>query len=99
MAAGVAAKPGAPAPAAAPAADDAVPAASADGAVAEGAVADVAATPAVPVDPAIEAALGEVEALEDAVPMDDDDGERSVSGSAGRRRAPAGGARRPGAKG
>ncbi|GMU68434.1 MAG: hypothetical protein AMXMBFR37_07670 [Steroidobacteraceae bacterium] len=98
-AAGVAAKPGAPAPAAAPAADDAVPAASADGAVAEGAVADVAATPAVPVDPAIEAALGEVEALEDAVPMDDDDGERSVSGSAGRRRAPAGGARRPGAKG
>ncbi|MCW5574333.1 MAG: hypothetical protein KIT37_15020, partial [Steroidobacteraceae bacterium] len=72
---------------------------AADGAAVDGAVADAAATPAVPVDPAIEAALGEAEALEDAAPMDDDDGERSVSGSAGRRRAPAGGARRPGAKG
>ncbi|MBV6422491.1 MAG: hypothetical protein NAOJABEB_00272 [Steroidobacteraceae bacterium] len=46
---------------------------------------------------AIDAVIGEAEALEDVV-VGQDDGERSVSGSATRRRAPAGGARRPGAK-
>jgi small subunit ribosomal protein S2 len=62
---------------------------------ADGAAESVAA-PAV--DPVIDAALAEADALEDVV-VADDDGERSVSGSATRRRAPTGGARRPGAKG
>ncbi|MGE3667999.1 MAG: 30S ribosomal protein S2, partial [Steroidobacteraceae bacterium] len=84
------------------------PAAAAAGAHAEEAVAPVAegstpvpaaesaADPAA-VDPTIEAAIGEAEALEGVVQTDES--ERSVSGSVARRRAPASGARRPGAKG
>jgi len=72
----------------------------ADGAAVEaaGAEAAPAADAAPAVDPAVDAALAEAEALDDVV-VAADDGERSVSGSATRRRAPAGGARRPGAKG
>jgi len=75
-------------------------AAKADETPVEGAP-DAAATEAAAVpaaDPAIDAAIAEADALEDVV-VTDDDGERSVSGSATRRRAPTGGARRPGAKG
>ncbi len=48
------------------------------------------------VDPTIEAAIGADEALEGVVQTDES--ERSVSGSVARRRTPASGARRPGAK-
>jgi len=90
--------PAAPVAAKADAGVEAPAAASAEAAVVDGAAADAPGeSVAVPVDPAIEAALGDVEALESVVP-EGDDGERSVSGSAGRRRAPTGAARRPGAK-
>ena len=72
------------------------PAAPAEGGAA-GPAPEQAATDPAAVDPTIEAAIGEAEALEDVVPTDDS--ERSVSGSVARRRAPSGGARRPGAKG
>jgi small subunit ribosomal protein S2 len=55
------------------------------------------AAPEAAVDPTIEAAIGAAEALEGVVQTDES--ERSVSGSVARRRAPASGARRPGAKG
>ena len=83
-------------PAATPVARPEATAPAAEGSVAAPAPDQAAVDPAA-VDPTIEAAIGEAEALEGVVPTDDS--ERSVSGSVARRRAPSGGARRPGAKG